>query len=111
MDPALFEVTVQDGIVTVAGRPETVEDGKYLIEAVRRLDGVVAVRGPAELSQVTGSAALSHRENRISPDPSSRADPALSGAASGVSLSGRRRAGADGCDNGTGSGRIACARS
>jgi CBS domain-containing protein len=44
MDPTLFEVTVQDGIVTVAGQSESVEDGKYLIEAVRRLDGVVAVR-------------------------------------------------------------------
>ncbi|MGO9217596.1 MAG: CBS domain-containing protein [Streptosporangiaceae bacterium] len=44
MDPARFEITVQDGIVTVAGRPETVEVGKILIEAVRHLDGVVAVR-------------------------------------------------------------------
>jgi CBS domain-containing protein len=44
MDPARFEVTVQDGIVTMAGRPETAEVGKSLIEAVRQLDGVVAVR-------------------------------------------------------------------
>jgi CBS domain-containing protein len=43
MDPALFSVDVQDGIVTIAGRPETTELGKEIIEAVRRLDGVVAV--------------------------------------------------------------------
>jgi CBS domain-containing protein len=44
MDPARFEITVQGGIVTVAGRPETAEVGKILIEAVRHLDGVVAVQ-------------------------------------------------------------------
>lgn len=43
-DPALFDITVQDGIVTMAGRPETIEVGKELAEAVRRLDGVVAVQ-------------------------------------------------------------------
>jgi CBS domain-containing protein len=42
-DPRLFAVTVQDGIVTMAGQPETAELGKEIIEAVRRLDGVVAV--------------------------------------------------------------------
>jgi osmotically-inducible protein OsmY len=42
-DPRLFDVTVRDGIVTMTGRPETVELGKRIIEAVRRLDGVVAV--------------------------------------------------------------------
>ncbi|HEY2127892.1 MAG TPA: CBS domain-containing protein [Streptosporangiaceae bacterium] len=42
-DPALFDITVQDGIVTMAGRPETNQVGKELVEAVRRLDGVVAV--------------------------------------------------------------------
>jgi len=44
MDPARFEITVQGGIVTVAGRPETAEVGKILIEVVRHLDGVVAVQ-------------------------------------------------------------------
>ena len=42
-DPALFGITVQDGIVTMAGRPETAELGQELLEAVRRVDGVVAV--------------------------------------------------------------------
>lgn len=42
-DPALFDITVQDGIVTMTGRPETTELGKDIIEAVRRRDGVVAV--------------------------------------------------------------------
>ena len=44
MDPALFEVTVQEGIVSIAGWPETAEVAKRLVEAVRQLDGVVAVR-------------------------------------------------------------------
>jgi len=44
MDPALFEVTVASGIVTLAGRPETAAVGRSLIERVRHLDGVVAVR-------------------------------------------------------------------
>lgn len=43
-DPRLFNVTVRDGIVTMTGRPETAELGKLIIEAVRRLDGVVAVQ-------------------------------------------------------------------
>jgi CBS domain-containing protein len=43
-DPRLFDVTVRDGIVTIAGQPETIELGKYIVEAVRRLDGVVAVQ-------------------------------------------------------------------
>jgi CBS-domain-containing membrane protein len=42
-DPALFGITVRDGIVTVTGRPDTTELGQEIIEAVRRLDGVVAV--------------------------------------------------------------------
>jgi CBS domain-containing protein len=42
-DPRLFDVTVQDGIVTIAGQPETSELGQEIVAAVRRLDGVVAV--------------------------------------------------------------------
>ena len=42
-DPRLFEVTVRDGIVTIAGQPETRELGEEIVEAVRRVDGVVAV--------------------------------------------------------------------
>jgi CBS domain-containing protein len=42
-DPRLFDVTVRDGIVTIAGQPETRELGQEIVAAVRRLDGVVAV--------------------------------------------------------------------
>jgi CBS domain-containing protein len=42
-DPRLFDVTVRDGIVTIAGQPETSELGQEIVAAVRRLDGVVAV--------------------------------------------------------------------
>jgi len=42
-DPRLFDVRVRGGIVTIAGQPETSELGKEIVEAIRRLDGVVAV--------------------------------------------------------------------
>ncbi len=42
-DPALFTVTVQDGIVTLKGRPQTVALGHDLVGEVRHLEGVVAV--------------------------------------------------------------------
>jgi osmotically-inducible protein OsmY len=37
-------VTVHDGIVTLTGRPETQQAGLDLVEAVRHIDGVIAVR-------------------------------------------------------------------
>ena len=43
-DSRLFEVTVQDGIVTVTGSPQSEQAGHDLIEAIRHIDGVVAVR-------------------------------------------------------------------
>jgi CBS domain-containing protein len=43
-DPRQFDVTVRDGIVTMTGQPETAELGQRIIEAVRHLDGVVAVQ-------------------------------------------------------------------
>ncbi len=43
-DPGQFDVRVRDGIVTITGRPETTELGTRIIEAVRRVDGVVAVQ-------------------------------------------------------------------
>jgi len=43
-DPGQFGVTVREGIVTITGRPETTELGRQIIEAVRRLDGVVTVQ-------------------------------------------------------------------
>ena len=43
-DPARFTVTVKDGIVTVEGTPETTQVGLDIIDAVRHMEGVVAVR-------------------------------------------------------------------
>jgi CBS domain-containing protein len=43
-DPGRFTVTVKDGIVTVAGAPETTQTGLDIIDAVRHMEGVVAVR-------------------------------------------------------------------
>src|SRR4029077_14414278 len=39
-----FQVTVKDGIVTLAGRPETTEPGHDIVQLVRHVQGVVAVR-------------------------------------------------------------------
>ena len=43
-DPGRFTVTVKDGIVTVEGTPETSTVGYDIIDAVRHMQGVVAVR-------------------------------------------------------------------
>jgi CBS domain-containing protein len=43
-DPARFKVTVTDGIVTVEGTPETAVVGHDMIEEIRHVEGVVAVR-------------------------------------------------------------------
>lgn len=43
-DSRLFGVTVHDGIVTVTGPPQSDQAGHELIEAIRHIDGVVAVR-------------------------------------------------------------------
>ena len=43
-DPARFTVTVKDGIVTIEGTPETTPVGLDIIDAVRHMEGVVAVR-------------------------------------------------------------------
>jgi CBS domain-containing protein len=51
VDPERLQVTVQDGIVTLSGRPETGRADRDIIEVVRNIDGVVAVRdrlGPAD---------------------------------------------------------------
>jgi CBS domain-containing protein len=44
VDPAAIQVTVVDGIVTLAGRPETNETGHEIVRRVRHVPGVVAVR-------------------------------------------------------------------
>lgn len=43
-DPAGFTVTVQDGIVTLEGAPESASLGHDLVGTVRHMQGVVAVR-------------------------------------------------------------------
>jgi CBS-domain-containing membrane protein len=43
-DPDRFTVTVKDGIVTIAGRPETSAVGHDIISSIRHAEGVVAVR-------------------------------------------------------------------
>ena len=42
--PDMVSVTVKDGIVTLAGKPETTQDGQDMVAAVRHMEGVVAVR-------------------------------------------------------------------
>ena len=44
VDPGRFTVTVKDGIVTVEGKPENSAVGNDIIEAIKHVDGVVAVR-------------------------------------------------------------------
>jgi CBS domain-containing protein len=43
-DPHIFSVAVKDGVVTLAGRPETSETGHEIVRRIRHLQGVVAVR-------------------------------------------------------------------
>ena len=43
-DPARFMVTVDNGIVTVEGIPENASVGRDMIEEIRHVEGVVAVR-------------------------------------------------------------------
>ena len=44
VDPDRFTVTVKDGIVTLEGRPETVRQGRDILAAAWRVEGVVSVR-------------------------------------------------------------------
>jgi CBS-domain-containing membrane protein len=44
IDPALFTVTVADGVVTIQGTPETADLGRNLMNRIRHVAGVVAVR-------------------------------------------------------------------
>jgi CBS domain-containing protein len=43
-DPARFTVTVHDGIVTVEGEPDAAPLGRDIVDRVRHVQGVVAVR-------------------------------------------------------------------
>ncbi len=42
--PSQFAVSVQDGVVTLAGSPETAALGHHIVSKVRHVQGVVAVR-------------------------------------------------------------------
>ena len=42
--PGQFAVTVEDGVVTLAGSPETAALGHHIVSKVRHVQGVVAVR-------------------------------------------------------------------
>jgi osmotically-inducible protein OsmY len=44
VDPARFTVTVENGIVTIEGAPETAMVGRDIIGEARHVEGVVAVR-------------------------------------------------------------------
>ena len=44
VDPRTFDVTVSDGVVTLAGVPDTSEFGHEIVRRVRHVQGVVAVR-------------------------------------------------------------------
>jgi CBS domain-containing protein len=44
IDPKAFAVTVKDGVVTLAGKPETTDVGHELVRRARHVQGVVAVR-------------------------------------------------------------------
>ena len=44
VDPKAFNVTVQDGVVTLQGSPETAALGHHIVGKVRHVQGVVAVR-------------------------------------------------------------------
>jgi CBS domain-containing protein len=43
IDPAMFMVTVADGVVTIKGNPETADVGHKLVTKIRHVRGVVAV--------------------------------------------------------------------
>jgi CBS domain-containing protein len=44
LDPARFTVSVSDGVVTVKGDPESANLGHEVVDAIRQVQGVVAVR-------------------------------------------------------------------
>ena len=61
IDPARFTVTVQDGIVTLEGKPENAQDGRDLVSRVRHVQGVVAVRDRLTYPPAAGDGPA-HRE-------------------------------------------------
>jgi CBS domain-containing protein len=63
-DPDQFTVTVNDGIVTIDGAPESTMIGLDIVDAVRHMEGVVAVRDR-----------LSYPPNTLYRDPTDRPGP------------------------------------
>ena len=59
-DPYLFTVTVKDGIVTIEGTPETTAVGHDIIDAVRHMEGVVAVRDRLRMNGSAGHQIIGH---------------------------------------------------
>ena len=43
-DPNSYRITVKDGVVTLAGEPESDSIGHEIVRTVRHIEGVVAVR-------------------------------------------------------------------
>jgi CBS domain-containing protein len=58
-DPARFTVDVKDGVVTITGEPETASVGRDMIEEIRHVEGVVAVRDRLEYPPEQRHAAMS----------------------------------------------------
>ena len=58
-DPARFVVEVKDGVVTVTGEPENASVGRDMLEEIRHVEGVVAVRDRLEYPPDQRPAALS----------------------------------------------------
>ena len=56
--PRQFAVTVQAGVVTLAGHPETIELGHVIVRKVRHVQGVVAVRDRLSYPDVYASVAV-----------------------------------------------------
>ena len=54
VDPRIFDVTVSDGVVTLAGSPETIALGHDIVRKVRHVAGVVTVRERLSYPVVAG---------------------------------------------------------
>jgi CBS domain-containing protein len=57
-NPAAFRVTVTDGVVTLAGTPESASLGHHVVDTVRHMEGVVAVHDQLSYPQ-SGSGRVS----------------------------------------------------
>ena len=68
-DPARFAVTVHDGIITLEGAPGGAVLGASIVNQVRNLEGVVAVRDRFTYPDLSGSGRSSLRSAPGSPGP------------------------------------------